>query len=142
MPRFLSADWVAAFNEAVADGDVRGAGAERSLKAAAGSFRIHQLVHKTPDGATLGTVLTVSEGTVSLSLDTGRPPAGPADPDVTLSLDYGDAVALSRGELSAAAALTEGRIRVRGDLAVLVAGQDALAAVADRLAELRRTTSY
>ena len=40
---------------------------------------------------------------------------------------------MARGELDPADALAAGRIRVRGDLAALVAGQDVLAAAATRL---------
>ena len=40
---------------------------------------------------------------------------------------------MARGELDPADALAAGRVRVRGDLAALVAGQDVLAAAAARL---------
>ena len=36
------------------------------------------------------------------------------DVEVTIALEYADAVALSRGELSPAEALAGGRVRVRG----------------------------
>jgi putative sterol carrier protein len=48
--------------------------------------------------------------------------------EVTIALDYVDAAALARGELTPADALTGGRIRVRGDLSVLAAGQELLRA--------------
>jgi putative sterol carrier protein len=48
-------------------------------------------------------------------------------------LRYADALAMARGELEPADALADGRVRVRGDLAVLVAGQAVLAAAAERL---------
>ena len=40
---------------------------------------------------------------------------------------------MARGELDPADALAAGRVRVRGDLAALVAGQDVLAAASARL---------
>ena len=46
--------------------------------------------------------------------------------DVTIVVDYADALAIARGELDAADALATGRVRVRGELAVLVAGQSVL----------------
>ena len=48
-------------------------------------------------------------------------------------LGYPDALAMARGELDPADALAAGRVRVRGDLAALVAGQDVLATAAARL---------
>jgi putative sterol carrier protein len=47
---------------------------------------------------------------------------------VTITLSYGDAASLSKGELSPADALNAGRVRVRGDLSVLVAAQNLLTA--------------
>ena len=49
----------------------------------------------------------------------------------TIVLGYPEALAMARGELDPADALAAGRVRVRGDLAALVAGQDVLAAAAD-----------
>ena len=48
-------------------------------------------------------------------------------------LGYPEAVAMARGELDPADALAAGRVRVRGDLAALVAGQDVLATATARL---------
>jgi putative sterol carrier protein len=48
-------------------------------------------------------------------------------------LHYNDAVAIARGELDPADALSAGRVRVRGELAVLVAGQSVFAAAAAQL---------
>ena len=48
-------------------------------------------------------------------------------------LGYAEALAMARGELDPADALAAGRVRVRGDLAALVAGQDVLAAAAAQL---------
>ena len=55
-------------------------------------------------------------------------------------LAYPDALAMAHGELDPADALAAGRVRVRGDLAALVAGQDVLAAAAARSAELAELT--
>ena len=50
-------------------------------------------------------------------------------------LGYEDALALALGRLDPADALAAGRVRVRGDLAALVAGQEVLAAAASRLGD-------
>jgi putative sterol carrier protein len=48
-------------------------------------------------------------------------------------LGYAEALAMARGDLDPADALAAGRVRVRGDLAALVAGQEVLAQAAARL---------
>ena len=71
-------------------------------------------------------LLRVAEGRARLSLDT----EGTASGSATIVLGYEDALALAHGGLAPADALAEGRIRVRGDLAALVAAQEVLAAAA------------
>ena len=123
-----SPEWVAAFNEAVAGVEP----AEPGL-----SFRLLQVVHGGPDG-TVRVGLHVHGGRVTLVRDPEDEPA----PQVTVSVSYEDAVALSRGALDPAGLLASGRVRVRGDLSVLVKGQALLAAAAARLGPLsERTTS-
>lgn len=61
---------------------------------------------------------------------------------VRLETDYATAVALSRGEMNAQAALAEGRLRVLGDVARLTAHAGALARFDDLFAAIRATTSY
>jgi len=51
----------------------------------------------------------------------------------TIALAYADALALALGRLDPADALSLGRVRVRGDLAALVAGHEVLVAAASRL---------
>ncbi len=74
-------------------------------------------------------VLTVAEGRARLGLD----PAGTVGGTATIVLGYAEALAMARGELDPADALAAGRVRVRGDLAALVAGQDVLAEASARL---------
>jgi putative sterol carrier protein len=61
---------------------------------------------------------------------------------VTIVLSYEDAARLSTGELQAADAITAGRIRVRGDLSVLVAGQAMLVAAQAHIRPLAADTTY
>jgi hypothetical protein len=139
MPRYLSPEWVASFDAALGSLDlsdaVAAAGAG-SLAAADGAFSVVQVVTDVPDdirpaggGAELHVVLTVAEGRAHLALD----PPGTAAGTATIVLGYPEALAMARGELDPADALAAGRVRVRGDLAALVAGQDVLAEAAARL---------
>ena len=62
--------------------------------------------------------------------------------DVTITVSYEDAASMSRGDLAPAEALNAGRIRVRGDLAVLVAAQEILAAARAATVVLDSSTTY
>ncbi|HEX4082509.1 MAG TPA: hypothetical protein VHX40_06040, partial [Acidimicrobiales bacterium] len=101
MPVFYSPDWVAAFNAAVADLDVSSVDAGPSLAVTDGGFRVAQVVHDGPGDRDIRVVLTLADGRLALSLE---PEVGGGDPvNVTLSLSYPDAAALSRGEVDPAA---------------------------------------
>jgi hypothetical protein len=141
MARFLSEDWIAAFNAALSSLDAGGA-SSGSLRASSGRFSVEEAVSGVPgrpeDAGPLRIVLCVDEGTVSLAAK--EPEAPPSD--VEIALGYHDAAALSRGELDPTEALGAGRVRVRGDLAVLVAGQEVLAAAAAQTSALQAETTY
>ncbi len=141
MARFLSEEWIAAFNAALADLDAARAGSG-SLRAASGRFSVEEAVSGVPgrseEAGPLRIVLCVDEGAVTLAAK--GPDAGPSD--VEISLSYHDAAALSRGELDPTEALGAGRVRVRGDLSVLVAGQEVLALAAGETTGLQAETTY
>ena len=61
--------------------------------------------------------------------------SGGTEGTATIVLGYPQALALARGELDPADALAAGQVRVRGDLAALVAGQDVLAAAAVQMGD-------
>jgi hypothetical protein len=131
MPRYLSPEWVESFNAALSGLDLREAIAEAgagSLTASDGAFCAAQVITGAPEG-TVRTVLMVGDGHANIELD----PDEVMRANVTMVLDYGDALAMARGELDPADALAAGRVRVRGELAVLVAGQSILAAAAAQL---------
>jgi hypothetical protein len=136
MPRYLSPEWVESFDAALSALDlsdaVAAAGAG-SLAAADGTFCVVQVVTGVPDdvhaGGEVHLVLTVASGRARLGLD----PSGAVSATATIVLGYPEALAMARGELDPADALAAGRVRVRGDLAALVAGQDVLAEAAARL---------
>jgi hypothetical protein len=134
--RYLSPEWVQAFDAALSALDLTDAVAaagEGSLAAADGVFSVAQLVSGVPSdlglGAEVRVILSVAEGRAHLALDAGDATEATA----TIALGYADALALALGRLHPAEALAEGRVRVRGDLAALVAGQEVLAAAATRL---------
>jgi putative sterol carrier protein len=136
--RYLSPEWVQSFDAALSALDltdaVEAAGAG-SLAAADGAFTVAQQVSGVPLdlglGAEVRVVLSVAEGRAHLALDSDGAPGATA----TIALRYTDALALALGELDPADALAQGRVRVRGDLAALVAGQEVLAAAASRLGD-------
>ncbi len=141
MPPLYSPEWVADFNAAVAHLDVAAADTGASLAASEGRFRMAQIVQGAPDGHPLEVVLVVADGRLSMELPAPGDGAQPA-PNVTIALAYEDAAALSRGELDPAAVISGGRVRVRGDLAVLVASQALLVAAGPLLADLQASTTY
>ena len=138
MAQYLSPEWVQAFDAALGALDLTDAVAaagQGSLVAADGVFSVAQLVQGVPADLGLGpevrVVLSVAEGRAHLSLDDDGAPGTEAT--ATIALGYADALALALGRLDPADALSQGRVRVRGDLAALVAGQEVLAAAASRL---------
>ncbi|MFM7062749.1 MAG: SCP2 sterol-binding domain-containing protein [Actinomycetes bacterium] len=81
-------------------------------------------------------VLKVEGGTATIV--PGKQPDAP----VTFTLDYDTAVAVVTGELSAQVAFMQGRMKLAGDVRVLIDGAAALAAVHDTLGDLRADTEY
>jgi len=131
--RYLSSEWVASFDAALRTLDLTdalNAAGEGSLAAADGRFSVAQIVTGVPgEAADVRTVFTVAEGSARLVLD----PAAEIPATATIVLGYRDALAMAQGRLDPADALAAGRVRVRGDLAALVAGQSVLAAAAEQL---------
>ena len=127
---------------------VPGPGTEAGLGAIEGRFTVVQEIRGTPEGD-VALILSVDDGSLHLDLapipgDGGDRPGGP-DPsgaDVTIAVSYGDAAAMSKGELSPAEALNTGRIRVRGDLSVLVAAQKMFGAARAITQEQVSPTTY
>jgi len=142
--RYLSPEWIQAFDDALGAldlSDAISAAGAGSFAAADGTFTVAQLVSGVPSdlagggvaggsaGNEVRVVLSVRDGHAHMALDAD---AGGAvtQATATIALEYGDALALALGRLDPADALAAGRVRVRGDLAALVAGQEILAAAA------------
>ena len=127
--RYLSPDWLDAAREAVAADDAL-------ARALAGvTLTVEQAVDATPDG-TVRWHVAVEDGKVALA------PGPAARPDVRFTTTWDTAVAIARGDLAAQRAFVEGRLRVGGDLTVLIDHHRAVAAVDDALADLRAVTTY
>ncbi len=130
MIRFLSTQWMAAFNEALLDVVIEPPGPDAGLAVRDGRFSMGQVVTGGPGGDVEST-LQVIDGRVTM---TG---GGSSDAAVTIRLTWTDAVAMAAGELAPADAIAAGRVRVRGDLSVLAEAQAVLAAVQPQLQGLR-----
>ncbi len=61
---------------------------------------------------------------------------------VRMTLEWDDAVAIANGRSSAQRAFLDGRLRLGGDISLLLGHQDALAAIDDRLGGLRDSTDF
>lgn len=135
MVRFLSPEWVDAFNQAVADVHLATPGPGAGLAVRDGRFSMAQVVTGGPAGE-VQTTLTVDAGRVAItSGETGGA-------EVTIRLTWPDAVAMAAGTLAPGEAIAAGRVRVRGDLSVLAEAQAVLAAVQPHLQGLRELTEY
>ena len=97
------------------------------------AFSIGYIVTGGPDGDRAHTLH------LGPDLVTFRPGA---DAPVTLEMTWSIACAIARGELSAQRAFLDGDMRIGGDAQALVGTTDSLAAVDQRLAQLRTTTTY
>ena len=81
---------------------------------------------------------TLEAGSGSLRLVPGRNKDAP----VTFTLDYDTAVAIACGEVSAQVAFMQGRLKLGGDVRVLIDGAATLAHVDASLEELRASTEF
>ena len=144
MPRFLTASWAEAVTGALADVRLPDPGPDAGLAAVDGTFVVAEEVRGAPDGD-VRLVLQADAGTLRLRvapLGEGDEGEDEDEVDVTIAIGYDDAVALSLGTLSPAEALNAGRIRVRGDLSVLVAGQELLRVARTHTAAVDADTTY
>lgn len=99
------------------------------------TLAVEQVVDGGPDGG-VRWLLDIRDGRVDLVPG----PAGRADLSFTTS--YATAAQIAAGTLSAQRAFIEGRLKVGGDLSLLISHQRAVAAVDDALAPVRAQTTY
>jgi SCP-2 sterol transfer family len=121
---FLSPEWVTALNAAAQAVTVPGDDrlvVQQVVRTEGGEARYH---------------LVVGDGRI-------RVVAGQAEaPDVTFTQAYDVAVALSRGELTAQEALSDGALQLSGALEGLARRAGTLAALGDIFAAVRSKTTY
>jgi hypothetical protein len=124
---YLSPDWLDAARRAVAD--------DASIGRATAGVRL-TVEHVAIDGPG-GTVrwhIAIDDGDVRLA-------EGPAvEPDLRFTTDYATASQIATGSLGAQRAFVEGRLRVGGDLTLLIRHHKALSTVDDALAGVRAGT--
>ena len=142
MARFLSPSWVEELNASLEGTVLPDPAPDAGLAMVEGKVTVVQEVHGSPDG-NVRLVMRIEAGTIRLHL--AAVPTGSDDDsgdaaNVTIALSYEDAAAMSRGELTPAEALNAGRIRVRGDLSALAAGQQLLSAARSGAGVLPPTT--
>ena len=129
MARYLSPEWITALDEAArSDGALAAATADIALV-------IQQEVKGAPDGDASWHVV-VDHGKVRVLA--GSSPA----PDVVFTQDHTTALAIGRGELSAQTAFMIGKLRVGGDVGLLMTHHDAFDSVEDVFAPVRLQTEY
>jgi glutamine cyclotransferase len=126
--RYLSPEWIDAAGAALAAGTL---GADL----AGVSLTVSQVVEDGPDGVAAWTI-AIEDGRATLA------PGAVDEADVRFSTDYDTAAQIASGALAAQRAFVEGRLRVGGDLSLLIAHQRAVARVDDALAPVRAMTTY
>ena len=129
MAAYLSAAWFEDVNAA--------ARADRSIATttAGAHVTIQQLVTGGPSGD-VPYWLRVDDGVLEIG------PGHAERPDATVAQSYGTATAVARGELSVEQAVLEGRVRLSGDVSVLLRHAAALAGLAAAFGEVRDRTTY
>lgn len=129
MARYLSQEWFDEVNRAAADSD-------RIKTDTAGiDLTIQQVVTDGPDGDVRYAV-RVRDGAVTVV------PGDDAEADVTITEDWDTATAVAKGELPAPAAFMTGRIRVSGNVGVLMDAQGSLQGLDMVFADLRQRTDF
>jgi putative sterol carrier protein len=92
---------------------------------------------------TLGYTITATpQGKVTYHLFAGDDGAGVAagkpggDADATMELDYDTAVQIAKGETSPQVAFMQGRLKLGGDVTLLIKGAERLSVIGDALASI------
>lgn len=127
MVTYLSDEWLERAGEALA------ASTELAERTADLELSISYVVAGAPGGKTSYT-LSFDHGTTSVSSGAGAP--------VSFELDYATAAAIAQGELSAQAAFMQGKLKLVGDVNVLIRDGAVLDGVSDALGALRSDTKF
>jgi hypothetical protein len=128
VPEFLSERWLRELDDAV-----RGSASASALA----PIVIEQVVSGVPGRGEVRYRFRIDAvGARVTAGEAGDPP------DVRLSTDYDTAVAIALDRENAQIALARGRLRLGGDIDVLVRRAEALSALDDATAALRAATTY
>jgi len=129
MVQYLSDEWLQTASDALA--------ADPALTAAAADLdlTIQYEVTGSPTGKTAYGV-RLANGTASIE------PGPHKDAPVSFALDYDTAAAIAKGELSAQAAFMQGKLKLGGDVGVLIRQHAAIDGLSDALADLRGDTEF
>lgn len=131
MPRFLSAGW---FEEVASHAPFPDAAEDAPTN---DRLVLRQVVRATPDGDVQYHVVVGQDGARII------PPGREQDrPDLTITTDWETAAAIAQGKLASQAALIEGRLRVKGNLAALAAHAGGLAGTDPVPPAVRDNTTY
>lgn len=129
MARYLSQEWFDEVNRAAADSD------RIKTDTAGVNLTIQQVVTGAPDGD-IRYAVRVRRGTVTVV------PGDDAEADVTITEDWDTATAVAKGELPTPAAFMSGKIRVGGNVGVLLDAQGSLQGLDVVFADLRERTTF
>jgi hypothetical protein len=131
--RFLSPEWLAAAAAAL-----RGVPASAPPSGGA-RLTLQQVVTGGPDGDVVYRVRIAPD---AVELLPGAGQGEEVGADVVFTEDWDTAAAIAAGRLSPQAAFVDGRVRVSGNVALVMAAQEALAAVETALDGVRAMTTY
>jgi putative sterol carrier protein len=126
--QYLSDEWMAAAGQALA-------GSEPLAALAAPRIALQYEVTGAPDGKRSYTVL-LGDGPAALE------PGVHAEPDASFTIDYPTAAEIARGELAAQVAFMQGRLKLGGDIDVLIRRATELKSLDDALAAVRADTEF
>lgn len=126
---YLSDEWMEAANDAVTKS------AELARAAAGQDVTIAYDVTGTPSGR-VRYGLSFKDGAASVTKGKHD------DAKAAFSLDYDTATQIAKGELSAQAAFMQGRMKLDGDVTVLIGQYRLIDETEDALADLRANTDY
>ncbi len=129
MAQYLSDEWLKQADEAISNSEaLRGAAADEEVA-------IQYEVTGAPGGKR-AYLVWLRDGDAGITV--GSSP----EAQVSFTLDYPTAVEVAKGELSAQAAFMQGRMKLGGDVGVLIRGHAAIDGLTDALGELRANTEF
>ncbi|HTO00791.1 MAG TPA: SCP2 sterol-binding domain-containing protein [Microthrixaceae bacterium] len=129
MVQYLSDEWLKQASEAIS--------ASEALQAAATGedVTIQYEVTSSPSGKR-AYVIWLKDGSAGMDVGASK------DAQVSFALDYPTAVEVAKGDLSAQAAFMQGRMKLGGDVGVLIRSHAAIDGLNDALSNLRAATEY